>query len=58
MASRGSHLKKIIFHYKKEELYFQIKKEIGENIQYFFKAFSKKNDNWRTQYFDIFTSQV
>ena len=34
MASRGSHLNEIIFHYKSEGLYFQIKQEIWENIQY------------------------
>ena len=28
MASRGSHLNEIIFHYQPEELYFQIEKEI------------------------------
>ena len=33
MASRGSHLNEIIFHYYPEGLYFQIKKEIWENIQ-------------------------
>ena len=33
MASQGSHLNEIIFHYKPEGLYFQIKKEILENIQ-------------------------
>ena len=31
MASRGSHLNEIIFHYYSEGLYFQIKKEIWEN---------------------------
>ena len=33
MASRGSHLNEIIFYYELEGLYFQIKKEIWENIQ-------------------------
>ena len=32
-ASRGSYLNKIIFYYWREGLYFQIKKEIWENIQ-------------------------
>ena len=41
MANRGSHLKKL-FSIITEGLYFQIKKEIWENIQYFFKHFPKK----------------
>ena len=32
-----------IFHYKPEGLYFQIRKEIWENFNSFFKAFSKKS---------------
>ena len=39
MASRGSYLNEIIFHYKPKGLYFQIKKEIEENFQYFSKHF-------------------
>ena len=47
MASRGSHLNEIIFHYKPEGLYFKKKKEICENIQqFFFIAFSKKKGYW------------
>ena len=43
MASRGSHLNEIIFHYEPEGLYFQIKKEVSENIeQFFLKHFPKK----------------
>ena len=34
MANRVSHFNEIIFHYLPEGLYFQIKKEIWENIQY------------------------
>ena len=33
MASRGSHLNDVIFHYYPKGLYFQIKREILENIQ-------------------------
>ena len=33
MANRGSHLNEIVFHYWPDGLYFQIKKEIWENIQ-------------------------
>ena len=33
MASQGNYLNEIIFHYLPEGLYFQIKKEIWENIQ-------------------------
>ena len=36
MASRGSHWNEIILLYKPEGLYFQLKKEICENIQLFF----------------------
>ena len=43
MTSHGSHLNEIIFYYQPEGLHFQIKKEICENIQWFFlKHFSKK----------------
>ena len=42
MASRGSHLNEIIFYYKTEGLYFQIKKEVWENIQQFFLSIFQK----------------
>ena len=43
MARRGSHLNEIICYYYPEGLYFQIKKEIWENIEKFFiKHFPNK----------------
>ena len=59
MASRGSHLNEIIFHYKPEVLYFQIKKKILENIQFFFfKALFRKKGIWRSLYIVIIVQLV
>ena len=38
MTSKGSQLNEIIFHYYPEGLYFQMKKEIWENIQVLFSS--------------------
>ena len=51
MASRGSHLNKIIFHYYQKGLYFQIKKKFLRKYSVvFLKHFLKKKSIWRTLY--------
>ena len=52
MASRGSHLNEIIFHYYPEGWYFQIKKkrEFRKHPVVFLKHFPKKGI-WQTLYF-------
>ena len=47
MASRGSHLNEIIFHYYPEGLYFLIKKKLRKYSVVFFY---KKKVIWRTLY--------
>lgn len=46
MACRGRHLNKIIFHYQPKWLYFQLKKEIWENIAQLFYSIKKKVIWW------------